>query len=69
MTTKEIEILIKFKTTIYMSKEDEDLLNEVFIKRLKIEKKQINLRFFAKGLGFYMKRKSNKKIVFRYRDA
>lgn len=50
MTTKELELIKKFKTTIYMSKEDEDLLNEVFIKRLRDRKKTDKSALLCEGI-------------------
>jgi type I restriction enzyme M protein len=52
MTTKELELIKKFKTTIYMSKEDEDLLNEVFIKRLRDRKKTDKSALLCEGIWY-----------------
>lgn len=47
--TSDIE-LKKVKTTIYMTKEDEDLLNEVFIKRLRQRKKTDRSALLCEGI-------------------
>ena len=39
MQTKEIETPKKSKTTVYMTEEEETLLNELFIKRLREKRK------------------------------
>lgn len=60
MTTKELELPKKFKTTIYMSKEDEDLLNEVFIKRMRDRKKTDKSTLLCEGIRLlYEKEKIN----------
>ena len=48
--TNDTELLKKFKTTIYMTKEDEDLLNEVFIKRLRQRKKTDRSALLCEGI-------------------
>lgn len=47
--TNDIE-LKKVKTTIYMTKEDDDLLNEVFIKRLRQRKKTDRSALLCEGI-------------------
>lgn len=47
--TNDIE-LKKVKTTIYMTKEDEDLLNEIFIKRLRQRKKTDRSALLCEGI-------------------
>ena len=42
--------LKKVKTTIYMTKEDDDLLNEVFIKRLRQRKKTDRSALLCEGI-------------------
>jgi len=44
------ELLKKIKTTIYMSNEDEELLNEVFIKRLRQRKKTDRSALLCEGI-------------------
>lgn len=48
--TSDTELLKKVKTTIYMTKEDEDLLNEVFIKRLRERKKTDRSALLCEGI-------------------
>lgn len=50
MTDKESETIKKAKTTIYMSEEDEDLLNEVFIKRLRDRNKTDKSSLLCEGI-------------------
>lgn len=54
--TNDIELLKKVKTTIYMTKEDEDLLNEVFIKRLRQRKKTDRSALLCEGIRLLYER-------------
>ncbi len=47
---QESELLKKMKTTVYMSEEDETLLNEVFIKRLRNRNKTDKSTLFCEGI-------------------
>lgn len=61
MTTKELESTKKFKTTIYMSREDEDLLNEIFIKRLKDRNKTDKSTLLCEGIRLLHEKEINLK--------
>ena len=50
METKDDEISKKAKTTVYMSKEDETLLNEIFIKRLRERRKTDKSALLCEGI-------------------
>lgn len=50
MTDKESATIKKAKTTVYMSEEDEDLLNEVFIKRLRDRNKTDKSSLLCEGI-------------------
>jgi hypothetical protein len=50
MPTKETEAHKKSKTTVYMSEDDETLLNEVFIKRLRERKKTDRSALLCEGI-------------------
>lgn len=47
---QEIELSRKTKSTVYMSENDEMLLNEVFIKRLRERKKTDKSALFCEGI-------------------
>jgi len=61
MTTEELERLKKFKTTIYMSKEVEDLLNEVYIKRLRDRKKTDKSTLLCEGIRLLYEKEIERK--------
>ena len=48
--TQEIAANKKSKTTVYMSEEDEDLLNEIFIKRLRNRNKTDKSSLICEGI-------------------
>jgi hypothetical protein len=48
--TQKKEVLKKAKTTLYMSEEDEKLLDEVFIKRLKERNKTDRSTLLCEGI-------------------
>lgn len=50
MPAKETESLKKAKTTVYMTEEEETLLNEVFIKRLRERRKTDKSALFCEGI-------------------
>ncbi len=50
MQTKEIETPKKSKTTVYMTEEEETLLNELFIKRLREKRKTDKSALFCEGI-------------------
>jgi hypothetical protein len=50
MTTQEAPPSKKAKTTIYMSEEDERMLNEIFIKRLRKKKKTDRSALLCEGI-------------------
>lgn len=50
MQTKEIETPMKSKTTVYMTEEEETLLNELFIKRLREKRKTDKSALFCEGI-------------------
>ncbi len=50
MRTKEIDTPKKAKTTVYMNLEEETLLNELFIKRLRERKKTDKSALFCEGI-------------------
>lgn len=50
MPTKETESPKKAKTTVYMTEEEETLLNEVFIKRLRERRKTDKSALFCEGI-------------------
>lgn len=52
--------LKKVKTTIYMTKEDDDLLNEVFIKRLRQRKKTDRSALLCEGIRLLYEKEYNK---------
>lgn len=47
---KETEATKKAKTTVYMAEEDETLLNEIFIKRLKDGRKNDKSTLLCEGI-------------------
>lgn len=50
MSQQKTELTKKIKTTIYMSEEDETLLNEIFIKRLRDRKKTDRSALLCEGI-------------------
>ena len=50
MHTKDTEITKKSKTTVYMTEEEETLLNELFIKRLRERRKTDKSALFCEGI-------------------
>ncbi len=56
---QESELLKKSKTTVYISEEDENLLNEVFIKRLRDRNKTDKSALFCEGIRLLYKKEFN----------
>ena len=56
MTTTKNEIAKKAKTTVYMTVEEETLLNELFIKRLRERRKTDKSALFCEGIRLLFKR-------------
>lgn len=50
MPTKETDTPKKAKTTVYMTEEEETLLNELFIKRLRDRRKTDKSALFCEGI-------------------
>ena len=50
MSTKETQIAKKAKTTVYMTEEEETLLNELFIKRLRERRKTDKSALLCEGI-------------------
>lgn len=50
MTTQEVVTPKKAKTTIYMAEEDERMLNEIFIKRLREKNKTDRSALLCEGI-------------------
>lgn len=50
MTTTKVEQAKKAKTTVYMTEEEETLLNELFIKRLREKRKTDKSALFCEGI-------------------
>lgn len=50
MATKEIETQKKAKTTVYMTDEEETMLNELFIKRLREKRKTDKSALLCEGI-------------------
>ena len=57
--TQEITANKKSKTTIYMSEEDEDLLNEIFIKRLRNRNKTDKSSLMCEGIRLLYEKEIN----------
>jgi hypothetical protein len=57
MPTKEIDTPKKIKTTVYITEEEETLLNEVFIKRLRERRKTDKSALFCEGIRLLYERK------------
>lgn len=56
MRTKDTEITKKSKTTVYMTEEEETLLNELFIKRLRERRKTDKSALFCEGIKLLYKK-------------
>jgi hypothetical protein len=56
MATKEIEIQKKAKTTVYMTEEEETMLNELFIKRLREKRKTDKSALLCEGIRLLFKK-------------
>lgn len=56
MTTQETAAPKKAKTTIYMSEEDERMLNEIFIKRLRGKNKTDRSALLCEGIRLLYKK-------------
>ena len=56
MPTKETESPKKAKTTVYMTEEEETLLNELFIKRLRERRKTDKSALFCEGIRLLYKK-------------
>lgn len=50
MPTKETALIKKAKTTVYMTEEEETLLNELFIKRLRERRKTDKSALLCEGI-------------------
>lgn len=50
MPPKDIEAPKKAKTTVYMNEEDETMLNEIFIKRLRARRKTDKSALLCEGI-------------------
>lgn len=50
MPTKDVETPKKAKTTVYMTEEDETMLNEIFIKRLRERRKTDKSALLCQGI-------------------
>ena len=57
--TQEIAANKKSKTTVYMSEEDEDLLNESFIKRLRDRNKTDKSSLICEGIRLLYEKEIN----------
>lgn len=57
--TQEIAANKKSKTTVYMSEEDEDLLNEIFIKRLRNRNKTDKSSLICEGIRLLYEKEVN----------
>ncbi len=60
MQTKESETQKKSKTTVYMSEEDETLLNELFIKRLRQRQKTDKSAILCEGIRLLFEKEIGK---------
>ena len=56
MTTTKTESAKKAKTTVYMTEEEETLLNELFIKRLREKRKTDKSALFCEGIKLLFER-------------
>jgi len=56
MQTKDTIIPKKVKTTVYMNEEEETLLNELFIKRLRERRKTDKSALFCEGIKLLYER-------------
>lgn len=61
MQTKEIQTLKKSKTTVYMTEEEETLLNELFIKRLREKRKTDKSALFCEGIRLLFQKEIDQK--------
>ena len=50
MTIRETESIKKAKTTVYMTEEEETMLNELFIKRLRAKRKTDKSALLCEGI-------------------
>ena len=57
--TQEITTPKKTKTTLYMSEEDENMLNEIFIKRLRSRKKTDRSALICEGIRLLYEKEIN----------
>lgn len=56
MATKEIDTHKKAKTTVYMTEEEETMLNELFIKRLREKRKTDKSALLCEGIRLLFKK-------------
>ncbi len=56
MQTRETEVPKKAKTTVYMTEEEETMLNELFIKRLRDKKKTDKSALLCEGICLLFKK-------------
>lgn len=60
MSIRDAEVSKKAKTTIYMSEEDESMLNEVFIKRLRDRNKTDKSALLCEGIRLLFEKEIGK---------
>ncbi len=61
MQKRETELPKKAKTTVYMTEEEEMMLNELFIKRLRDKKKTDKSALLCEGIRLLFKKEFGKK--------
>jgi hypothetical protein len=61
MPTKDIETPKKAKTTVYMTEEEETLLNELFIKRLRERRKTDKSALLCEGIKLLFEKEIGQK--------
>jgi len=60
MTTRDTEASKKAKTTVYMTDEEETILNELFIKRLREKRKTDKSALFCEGIKLLFEKEIGK---------
>ncbi len=60
MARKDTEVLKKAKTTVYMTDEEETLLNELFIKRLREKRKTDKSALLCEGIKLLFEKEIGK---------
>jgi hypothetical protein len=61
MPTKDIDVPKKVKTTVYMTEEEETLLNELFIKRLRERRKTDKSALLCEGIKLLFEKEIGQK--------